>query len=654
MKPKSFTISRRVISGFLLLLSITLLLGGFAAYRMRDAAQGAKFLSAAVAPQAKLANQLAEASANTQLAVRTFSFTGDAAEYEKALKHLAEIDQVLAEARQLSTEQASLVTLREGVANAETALKAYREGFAATKANLADLEATRKLLDESAARFMESIEDYIAEQEKSMAEEITAGAPPAKLDERRTKLRLGNEIVDAGNAVRIANFKTQALRDPQYVSKATENFTLIEQHLAELLKVTVRDSNRQQLAAVGAAAATYQQGVKKVIQNYEGMAAIAAQRLKAAEAFDDAVATVEKRSIARTNEFADTSAASLSGATFMVILGVVTAVIVGAGASFIIIRKLNAVLRETSTSLTQSALQIASASGQVSSTSQGLAEGASEQAASLEEISSSLEELSSTTKHNAENAANAKTSADEARRVAEHGATEMEKMEQAMAGIRQSSTDISKIIKTIDEIAFQTNILALNAAVEAARAGEAGAGFAVVADEVRSLAQRCAVAARETTEKISDASRRSEEGVVLSGGVTASLREIVEKSREVDRLVAAVSQASREQSSGIEQVNTAVSQMDKVTQANAASAEEAASAAEELNAQSVELRHAATSLADLVGLEVKEDETHKPAVPRRTGGKKIEAIKTPKLSFRSPAPRAATTAEERHPEFIDA
>jgi uncharacterized phage infection (PIP) family protein YhgE len=145
--------------------------------------------------------------------------------------------------------------------------------------------------------------------------------------------------------------------------------------------------------------------------------------------------------------------------------------------------------------------------------------------------------------------------------------------------------------------------LALNAAVEAARAGESGAGFAVVADEVRSLAQRSALAAKETADKIADACTRSAQGVELSVRVSAGLKQILEKSREVDRLVTEVATASNEQSEGIAQINTAVSQMDKVTQSNAANAEETASAAEELNAQSEELRNAAAQLAALVGVK---------------------------------------------------
>ena len=251
--------------------------------------------------------------------------------------------------------------------------------------------------------------------------------------------------------------------------------------------------------------------------------------------------------------------------------------------------------------LSETVERLQGSASQVSGASQALAQGASEQAASLEETSASLEEMSSMTQANANHAQNAKDLSKETRAAAETGAADMAAMTDAMAAIKASSDNIAKIIKTIDEIAFQTNILALNAAVEAARAGEAGMGFAVVAEEVRSLAQRSAQAAKETAEKIEDSISKTVNGVQLSAKVATSLNLIGTKTCKVDELVAEIAGASKEQSQGIVQVNTAVTQMDKVTQSNAASAEESASAATELHGQAAVLKEAVAELLQLVG-----------------------------------------------------
>ena len=282
------------------------------------------------------------------------------------------------------------------------------------------------------------------------------------------------------------------------------------------------------------------------------------------------------------------------------LIGLGTALALAGAIGFFTTRSVNRRLRATSDALESGVSQVSAAAAQVSASSQSLAEGASEQAASLEETSASLEELASMTKRNAESAQEAKDLSAQTRAAADTGAADMDAMKLAMDEIKASSNDIAKIIKSIDEIAFQTNILALNAAVEAARAGEAGMGFAVVADEVRNLAQRSAQSAKETAAKIEDAISKSDHGVRISGKVAQSLGEIVEKARKVDTLVAEIATASGEQSQGLSQVNTAVGQMDKVTQTNASNAEETASAAEELNAQSLVMRDNVAELLKMI------------------------------------------------------
>ena len=251
--------------------------------------------------------------------------------------------------------------------------------------------------------------------------------------------------------------------------------------------------------------------------------------------------------------------------------------------------------------LSDTAVAAAHTSTKVAQASQELASGASQQAASLEETSASLEEMTSMTKRTAVNAQTAKELGNQTRHAADTGAVDMQAMTAAMDEIKTSSDNIAKIVKTIDEIAFQTNLLALNAAVEAARAGEAGMGFAVVADEVRALAQRSAVAAKETTARIEDSIRKSERGVIISGKVGQSLQEIVTKARQMDELISEIAQASNEQTQGISQINSAVGQMDQVTQGAAGCSSLIAESSEDLRGQAAALNGGITALRQLVG-----------------------------------------------------
>jgi len=440
--------------------------------------------------------------------------------------------------------------------------------------------------------------------------------------EANTALQRLTDAMQAGEMI-ISSLRSYQNQADTIINLRTEG-TDFEQSIKELsdavaifsnkADTTEEKSNAAELTRqLGAYTKQYRQEilprVKRLVASKDSAEkATLLDELRAADGQTDtilqSITNISKQGIASFTNEAKTAQASyqnFSSRLQQILLGLaIAATLIGAILGYIVTNNITRALNNIAANLTAGSEQTASAASQVASASQTLASGASEQAASLEETSSSLEEMASMTSRNAESSQQATTLAKQARTAADTGAADMQSMSTAMAEIKASSDDIAKIIKTIDEIAFQTNILALNAAVEAARAGEAGMGFAVVAEEVRALAQRAANAAHETSGKIEGSIARTTNGVQITEKVATSLNEIVEKARRVDELAAEVANASREQTQGITQLNTAVTQMDKVTQANAASAEESASAAGELSAQANTLKETAQQLLLLI------------------------------------------------------
>jgi methyl-accepting chemotaxis protein len=334
-----------------------------------------------------------------------------------------------------------------------------------------------------------------------------------------------------------------------------------------------------------------------------------------------------------------------AAASARVVLGVaiVLACALGLGLGAGLARSIAQALTRVIEALQAGSAQVASASGAVSAASQQMATSATSQASSLEQVASSLEEVTTMTTQNAASAREANATAARASSAASRGDQAMTRMNGAIAKIQQSSLETAKIVKAIDEIAFQTNLLALNAAVEAARAGDAGRGFAVVAEEVRSLALRSAEAARTTAALIDESQRNAQGGVAVSAEVQQVLGEIIQGADAVKRLVSEVAQASDQQAAGVTQITTAVSQMDRLTQATAANAEEAASASEEMAAQATQLD---TLVSDLRGVVYgRQADTDRPRIaPVRVPG---PAAPVPRPSHQASRPLVG------HPEPED-
>jgi methyl-accepting chemotaxis protein len=311
---------------------------------------------------------------------------------------------------------------------------------------------------------------------------------------------------------------------------------------------------------------------------------------------------------------------AIAGSRWLTGILLVLAAAVGMVLVFVI-RQINALLRNSVAELSEASVQIASAAGQVASSSQSLAQGASEQTATIEETSSASAEINSMAKRNTENSRSASEAVTRSQEGFEKTNQSLTEMVGAMDGINSSSQKISKIIKVIDEIAFQTNILALNAAVEAARAGEAGMGFAVVADEVRNLAQRCAQAAKDTADLIEDSIHKSDGGREKVEHVAVAIRAITADASKIKELVEEINLGSVEQSGGIDQISRAITQMEQVTQSSAANAEESAAAAEQLNAQAEAMKDVVESLRAMVDGGANAIRTASPRSARKAADK---------------------------------
>jgi len=312
----------------------------------------------------------------------------------------------------------------------------------------------------------------------------------------------------------------------------------------------------------------------------------------------------------------DSSSQSFGTVLKIFIIVLVTAIALSLVISIGIAKRITSPINKVIKGLINSSRQVALASAEVSSASQSLADGASKQAAGLQETSASIEEMASMTKQNADNANQANALMGETGGIVDQANQSMTELNASMKEISIASEQTAKIIKTIDEIAFQTNLLALNAAVEAARAGEAGAGFAIVANEVRNLSMRAAESAKNTASLLEGTVKKIKSGSDMVSKTNEDFGKVAAGAKKVAGLVGEIAAASREQAQGIEQINIAVAEMDRVVQQNASNAEESAKASEGMNVQAEQMKRFVDHLVALVGGNGKRNAGSSPRVAR--------------------------------------
>ena len=622
---KSIPIGKKITLGFAAVLALAAVLGGMAVYNMTSVKKTAINLEKEDVPEVAVANNVERWSLKTMYEMRGFAYTEETKFYDEARKNLEEVKKHLETAKKHGASSVRLARLKEAAEKAETAALEYERLATETSTLTAALEKDRADAEDAAIKYMKACDDWLTMESKKLEQAVASGAKQDVLDPLVKKMEVANDIIDVGNAIIIGTWKSQFKRDPLLFTATKKKFEDVDAKLTVLRGLKPDAEETKLIDACASAATLYKGNMEEFLTKWLRREDVGKNRGTAGDQVLALAKATAEMGMEDTSSATGKAASALSLASTIMVIGLALALVIGITIALVISRGTSHSLNAVATSLSEGATQVASAAGQVSSASQSLAEGSSEQAASLEETSSSLEEMASMTTRNAEAASRVKELGSQARQAGDVGLRDMAEMTSAMSAIKASSDDIAKIIKTIDEIAFQTNILALNAAVEAARAGEAGMGFAVVADEVRSLAQRCAQAARETAGKIEDAVQKSAQGATISGKVAKSLEEIVSRARQVDELAAEVAASCHEQSQGISQLNTAVTQMDAVTQGNAANAEETASASEELNAQAEAMREAVTDLLRLVDGDAHGASSHKLAQsqqqPSRSGAK---------------------------------
>jgi methyl-accepting chemotaxis protein len=592
MSIRHLTVGRRIALGFTLVFTLLAVIAGLAWFALGDAGRNLGRYSA-TALQSLTASTLESEMQDVKLAVNQYLAQGGEAQvkaYEKARDTLVRaLDATIA----ANQDQARAGQLAE----AKRLLDEYSAAFAAVTANGAQL-------DEVVHQTLTPRGQAIAQGLQKVLDGARENGDMNGAFKVSTALKAYFESSSYANSFLLTSredFAENALENIRQVSVSVEK---LQKDQAEMVKLdeSLKDEAKDALlVAIAAAARDYQDALSQLIALKQQRNEVIGTRLNAiAPRFTSVLVKLRETSTHRQAEIAREVAARQRRHEVFVLSCTLGGLALGIAAAWFVSRSITTPIARIAGQLAEESAHAHAAATEVAQASTSMSDGASKQAASLEESSASLHEMASMTSRNSESAQAAKSLAAEARATADAGARDMGAMKGAMTAIQTSSSEISKIIKTIDEIAFQTNILALNAAVEAARAGEAGAGFAVVAEEVRSLAQRSALAAKETAAKIADASAKSEQGVAISSKVSGNLDAIVDRIRQLDEMVANIAQASQEQSSGIHQLSEAVAGMDQITQSNAALAQQSASSAEQMQQQSAQVRAAVGDLMRMV------------------------------------------------------
>ncbi len=606
---KNFSLSVKIGMGFGILILIASMLGGLAVWKMKGVKIQAGILSHEYIPELEVANEIERAAMNARLEIRGYALTQEKGYLEKGRESLKALKEHLERAAELQRQSPHLEKLAESLRNMKQAMDEYEKLVDETVQENEKIAKMRSDMDSSAEELTKNTSDFLGDQIRMMKEEITSKAGESELSERLLKISVINEIVVQINEIRVANFKTQATRDPEFLRSAIKLFGEGNKKIEEIRKITRTDSNIAAIDKIKGAAEEYRTAMNTLREAWLRLEDLDRKRGIAADGVLKEAKTTADKGVEDTLNVAAETVNALSSASNAMISGLVFALFLGILIAFFITRSIvnpmikgvefarkvaegdltaridvdqkdevgmlaNALkemvqgLRAVVADVKTAARNVASGSQELSAGAEEMSQGASEQASAAEEVSASIEQMASNIRQNADNAM-------QTEKIARKSAEDAQEGGKAVAETVAAMENIAQKISVIEDIARRTDLLALNAAVEAARAGESGKGFAVVASEVRKLAERSQISANEIA-------ALSFTSVAIARKAGEMLEKIVPDIRKTAELVQEINAACAEQDTGAEQINKAIQQLDQVIQQNTSVSEEMASTSENL------------------------------------------------------------------------
>ena len=606
---KNIKLSVKVGFGYLLVVSVMVLLSCVVALSLKKVVDHSYVVAHEFNPDVELLSELYDALSEFFYHSNYYYMSQNDSFYLESVQLEKTMDDVIIKMREMLKTSEHLVTLRDGIGGLSKGIDASRKYFHSLNESINERKRLNDAFTDNGENMFKQIETL-----------------KSKL---HTETKEWTIVLNAENGAFLMH---QSYLTSKNKPESTEKF-------AEYKTQTLENLKKLETYNISSDAKNDLENILETLEEYaSNMDLLSAERLKSETLFQDFLQSQAVLDELNEIYYADSETGaenakyvsdSLSTSILILLFEVILSIVLGTVLSVTITRSIVRPITAAINGLSESSSHVTLAAGEVSDTSQLMAGGAAEQTTSLEKTSSSLNEITSMTKQTADNAKNADVLVKDSVEKAKASQEAMNRLQNAVAEIQNSSNETAKILKDIDAIAFQTNLLALNAAVEAARAGEYGKGFAVVAEEVRNLAKRSADSAKKTAQLISSSQSSSSRGVSLTQETAQAIEKITEVSNKIAIIVNEITTAAQEQARGVAQVNTAISSMEQITQSTAAGAHDLAISSQELSSQSITMNDL---MGDLVGVisgeaaKIERMKRHNTALMKRKTTKQMKAI----------------------------